>query len=497
MTEMKRRWGIPWRPWHTNAALLVTGVALLLLSRQLVSEFDHPTIGLSGVSGWSVLCYAVAVWLVLTRPVDRLTFPLILTVGILCRLVLLLPAPWLSSDVYRYAWDGVVQHAHISPYRYVPGDPALAFLRQPNRDLFDHINRRDYAHTIYPPGAQILFYVVTFLNPTVTFMKLTMVLFEGLTMYALVALLRQMGRPREQTLLYAWCPLLLWEIGSSGHLDSAAMAFISLALLARYRRQTIATGLFLGSAILIKLYPLVLFPALFRRGQYRMPAVIVAMTAIGYGCYASVGKRVLGFFGGYVQEEGMVSGARYFLFELARSIPGLHRMPTAVFLVFTALLFAALALWCWRTCSIPRSRANPVRVFQLPAEADFLVPALAIAFALMLLFSPHYPWYVAWLVPLLALVPTLTVFTYVCGLYFLCTTRLAVSPDPSQPVLNEILYAAVAAAFLLELVLRRWTVRHPVFASEPQAVDQPSTLETESVKPVCAGGSHPAPRARY
>ncbi len=481
MTEMKRRWGIPWRPWHTNAALLVTGVALLLLSRQLVSEFDYPTIGLSGVSGWSVLCYAVAVWLVLTRPVDRLTFPLILTVGILCRLVLLLPAPWLSSDVYRYAWDGVVQHAHISPYRYVPGDPALAFLRQPNRDLFDHINRRDYAHTIYPPGAQILFYVVTFLNPTVTFMKLTMVLFEGLTMYALVALLRQMGRPREQTLLYAWCPLLLWEIGSSGHLDSAAMAFICLALLARYRRQTIATGLFLGSAILIKLYPLVLFPALFRRGQYRMPAVIVAMTAIGYGCYASVGKRVLGFFGGYVQEEGMASGARYFLLELARGIPGLHGIRTGGFLVFTALICGALTAWCWRSCCAARSRANSAvaRAFRLPEETGFLVPACVIAFAMMLLFSPHYPWYAAWLVPFLALVPTLTVFTYVCGFYYLCTTPLAVSPDPSQPMLNQILYGAVLLAFLLELGLRRWPVRRPVFASQRPAPDQPPALKTD------------------
>ena len=197
---------------------------------------------------------------------------IILTFAIAFRLVTLFPNPYLSSDIYRYAWDGVVQHAHISPYRYVPGDPALEFLRKPNQDLFNNINRRDYALTIYPPVAQFLFYIITFISPTMTFMKMAMVLFEGLTLFALLKLLHELGVRREQSLLYAWCPLLVWEIGSSGHLDSAAMAFIALALLARYRRQPMLTGLFLGLAIMTKFYPLVLFPALYRRNDYKMPA---------------------------------------------------------------------------------------------------------------------------------------------------------------------------------------------------------------------------------
>ena len=111
------------------------------------------------------------------------------SVAIACRLVALFAEPYLSSDIYRYVWDGIVQHAHISPYRYVPGDPALAFLRAPHQDIFDNINRRDYAHTIYPPAAQALFYLITWISPTVTFMKTVMVLFEGVTMYALITLL--------------------------------------------------------------------------------------------------------------------------------------------------------------------------------------------------------------------------------------------------------------------------------------------------------------------
>lgn len=467
------------RPLYTNTTLLLIGAGMLSLAKQLVREYDHYTIGFSGVSGWSLVLYIVAVWIILTQPVDRFTFPIILTVAIACRLVMLFSDPFLSSDVYRYAWDGVVQHAHISPYRYVPGDPVLAFLRAPNQDLFDHMNRRDYAHTIYPPAAQFLFYVVTFLNPTVTFMKTAMILFEGLTMYGLVTLLGELGIRRERSLLYAWCPLLIWELAGSGHLDSVAMAFIVLALLARYRSQPVATGVFLALAILTKLYPLVLLPVLFRRGEYKMPATVVALGVFAYACYSSVGLRVFGFLGGYVKEEGMETGSRYFLLELTQHLPGLHSLSSRSYLVVCALVFTALLLWAWTTCCQTQPASGASQYTQsgrskLPMRGGFLVPSSALAFALMILFSPHYPWYVAWLVPFLVLVPSLTVFTYVCGLFYLCSTALAVGSGPLQFRLNEILYSCVFVAFVIEVVLRRWPLHRVFFTAnvEPHRLVQ-------------------------
>jgi alpha-1,6-mannosyltransferase len=450
------------RPWQTNTALILIGFGLLLLARQLISEFSHFTIGFSGVSGWSVILYGAAVFLILTQPGNRYTFGIIIGFAIAFRLVMLFPAPYLSSDIYRYAWDGVVQHAHISPYRYVPGDIALTFLRAPNQDLFDHINRRDYAHTIYPPGAQFLFYLITFFNPTVTFMKLAMILFEGLTMYALVKLLREFNIRREQTLLYAWCPLVIWEIGSSGHLDSAAMAFIVLALLARYRQRPVATGLFLGAAILLKFYPIVLLPALFRRSEYKMLITIAALAAFAYGCYSSVGMRVFGFLNGYAQEEGLQSGERYFLLELAHHVPGLQKIPPVAYVAFCCAVFAALTWWCWKTCCSTSEAYHSAFQVVLP-ETTFLAPAFALSLALMLLFSPHYPWYIAWLIPFFVVLPNLTVFSYICTFFYLCTTAIAVGYGPKQFLLNEILYGALLAAFCVELLLRRWPVYKLLF----------------------------------
>jgi alpha-1,6-mannosyltransferase len=477
ITHAPQHWSAA-RPWQTNATLLLIGTSMIALATQLIKEYDDYTIGFSGVSGWSVILYMAAVWLILTQPVDRFTFPIIVTVAVTCRLITLFPEPYLSSDVYRYVWDGVVQHAHISPYRYVPADRALAFLREPNVDIYGNINRRDYAHTIYPPAAQFFFYIITFISPTVTFMKMAMVFFEGLTMVALIGFLRELGIRREQSLIYAWCPVLIWEIAGSGHLDSAAMAFIALALLARYRRQPVVTGIFLAVAILIKLYPLVLLPALFRRGEYKMPATVAVIIAFGYTCYSSVGLRVFGFLSGYVKEEGMETGARYFLLELVQHLPGLHQLPAVAFLAFCGAVFLGLIVWAWNTCCKPDTENLPIvqrqaAIFGLPARADFLLPAFALSAALMLLFSPHYPWYVAWLIPFLVLLPNLTGFTYVCGLFYLCYTALAVGFGAPQFRLNEILYGGVLVALIVEISLRLWPLHRQLF---PVAISEPHRL---------------------
>ena len=44
------------RAWQTNVVLVLIGVAMFWLARQLVSEYSDYTIGFSGVSGWGTDC---------------------------------------------------------------------------------------------------------------------------------------------------------------------------------------------------------------------------------------------------------------------------------------------------------------------------------------------------------------------------------------------------------------------------------------------------------
>src|SRR5580698_8627630 len=76
-----KHWSVA-RPWQTNAALVLIGIALFFLTRQLISEYSRFTIGFSGVSGWSCVLYLGAALIILTQPVDRFTFPIILLVAV-------------------------------------------------------------------------------------------------------------------------------------------------------------------------------------------------------------------------------------------------------------------------------------------------------------------------------------------------------------------------------------------------------------------------------
>jgi alpha-1,6-mannosyltransferase len=451
----KWRWG---SATVTNVALCLLGYGLLMMARQFVSETDHFTFGFDHVSAMSALLYVGAVVIVLTQPVDRKTIWIVLGFAVAQQAMTLFEDPFLSTDIYRYVWDGVVQHAHINPYRYVPGNAALTFLRAPNQDVFNNINRRDYARTIYPPAAQMVFWLATFFEPTVQGMKAAMFAFECGTCAALIVMLRWMRRPISEVLLFAWCPLLVWEIAGSGHIDAAVFFFVAIALLFRFREKPVLVGLFLGLAVMTKFYPLVLLPALWRRGDWKMPAVVASVCAVGYAMYSSVGLLVFGFFKGYEKEEGMNSGARYFLLDWLQrhtQVAGKNG-----YLVFCALVLGGISLWCWRYATVEDGAVDRV-VDDRPQSAfvpNFVKGSVMLATAMMLLFSPHYAWYLAWLIPLMALWPNWVTVVYVCAFFYGYTTKWADGTPDHSFFLNAWIYVVVALAAIVGWLWSRYRV---------------------------------------
>ena len=109
------------------------------------------------------------------------------------------------------------------------------------------------------------------MSERVTWMKTVMVGFEALAIWALLQLLTSFNLPRQRVLIFAWQPLLVWEISGSGHVEAAAIAFVVLALLARRRHWYAVAGAALAGATLVKLFPIILLPALYRRWGWKMP----------------------------------------------------------------------------------------------------------------------------------------------------------------------------------------------------------------------------------
>jgi hypothetical protein len=98
---------------------------------------------------------AMAATVVAERTRDTKAIWLIIGVAVGLRAILLMLDPLLSTDIYRYVWDGKVQATGLNPYRYVPADDALAALR--DAATYPNINRVDTAVTAYPQVAQMFF----------------------------------------------------------------------------------------------------------------------------------------------------------------------------------------------------------------------------------------------------------------------------------------------------------------------------------------------------
>jgi hypothetical protein len=388
--------------------------------------------------------YALAAWLIwrhtspLSAGAQRHALLIILATAALARLALLF-APPLSTDIYRYVWDGRVQAAGINPYRYRPADPHLVFLR--DATIYPNINRKATALTIYPPAAQLLFFSVTRLADSVTGMKAAMVGFELLTVAMLLALLRSRNLPLTRVLLYAWHPLPLFEFAGSGHIDAAAIALMMLACWLAQRRQALEAGLALGVAVTAKFFPLVIAPALYRRWGWRLPVAAALVVIAFYLPYLGVGSQVLGFLPGYVQEEGLANGKGFFVLSAIDALTPLPARSTALYVLTGAM---ALAIIAWRAVMRP------------DRTAVSLGGALTLLTAFTLWVSPHLPWYFTWMLPFLC-------FRLSWALLYLSAAApllYAIVWAPGALALDATLYLPCALILALE-VWFNWRRLHP------------------------------------
>ena len=239
----------------------------------------------------------------------------------------------------------------------------------------------------------MLFLLANRFGESVLAVKLVFVAIEAIGIWALLFVLRARGAPTEQILLYVWHPLPVWEIAGSGHVDAAVVGFVALALAAAVSGRRAWSGAALAAATLVKFFPLVLAPALWRPAQVKSGRLAMAgrfhrrrrrrLSSL----YRGRAARVLGFLPGYVAEENLASGSGFWLLDIARrAVP----VPLAAYLAVAASVMAGLAIGALRRRPDPRS--------SLPW-------ATALGVAAMFFASPHYPWYFVWLVALLTAAP--------------------------------------------------------------------------------------------
>ncbi|MEM7247554.1 MAG: hypothetical protein AAF533_19615 [Acidobacteriota bacterium] len=173
--------------------------------------------------GLSLLACRVAAG-VEAREGARFPLVVILAASALSHACLVLAPPALSDDLYRYVHDGRVLASGRNPYAFAPADLQVTGALGAETERVNHPE----VPTAYPPLAQLGFALPVILGSGLTGLK-TGLSGLGLVLSGLLALLLAPGF-RHRVVLVAWHPLLLLEVGGSGHVDVAAVTFVVAAL---------------------------------------------------------------------------------------------------------------------------------------------------------------------------------------------------------------------------------------------------------------------------
>ena len=284
------------------------------------------------------------------------------------------PGP--DDDVHRYVWDGRIQRLGYNPYLVVPSDPGA---RRLHTSETRNLNNPDVPSP-YPAGAQLFFRAVTAIHESTSALKLAFVFCDFAIVFVVLHILRREDRGAHLVLVYAWNPLLAFEVAGSGHVDivGALLLVISFAALL-HRRGAIAAVTF-GLAVAVKFLPLVLLPAYWKRVRLRDAVLAVSVIALLYLPFVDHSRIPIGSLLTYVQtwrfNDPVFARLEELVPQIAAGLPVIVGFVTAT----------------WLTRTDPQSFSD---LFAWPMAASLLcAPAV-------------YPWYLIWLLPFLRSASTL------------------------------------------------------------------------------------------
>ena len=285
---------------------------------------------------------------------ERLAVRVVVLGGVGLQALALRVRPWSTDDFLRYVWDGRVLLSGVNPYRYPPGDPALAALRDPwlfpdgQMPALNHPTER----TIYPPIAQAFFGGAEALpggDGRGLVLQALLAVVAILTSLMIISARRAQGRDPRRVIWWAWCPTVILEAGGNAHIDTLAALFVVGAVMAAARHRSVWSGLLVGLATGTKLTPVL-----------------------------SGGVDVTGFLRGYAGEEATDR------WDLLRPLLPDAIVP-AVGLGLLVLLALSISAGWWHSLTSTVDRAA------------------ALLGGTWLLLTPAYPWYFLPLVALVAL----------------------------------------------------------------------------------------------
>lgn len=197
---------------------------------------------------------------------DRLSFYVLIGIGLLARVALLFLFPGLSDDIYRFVWDGYISASGHNPYTYLPSDIVDNGWNGINQELFDYLNSPEY-FTIYPLISQLIYWLSVAFSDTLSGQSM---IIKGILLIAdiglvlgLIKLLEAVKLPKENAFWYWLNPLVIIEGMGNVHFEILMVAFLLWSIYYTFvHKRLMLAALLMALAIATKLLPLMFLPYL-------------------------------------------------------------------------------------------------------------------------------------------------------------------------------------------------------------------------------------------
>jgi alpha-1,6-mannosyltransferase len=345
--------------------------------------------GFLTLHGFMLLMAAMAVgWLVVLLCARALPAWAIPATAVVATLIFTLAPPLLSTDVFNYiAYGRLAQHG-INPYLHGP----LALKHDPVYAYTGHLWKR--SPSAYGPLFTLLSTALAPLGVAAAMWALKVL--AGLASLACAALIwvaaKRLDRPAPVAVaLFALNPLVLvWAVGGA-HNDLLMAAFVAASIVLALHRRAALSGAALATAVAIKLSAGLVAPFLLLGSRSRL-RTLAGITA---GAAAAAGVGLIAYGPAIEHMVNAVSADQGFPWIVV-SVPGsvghylglgpfTPQLRHALFGVFAAAVVVLIV----------RSRGG--RGWVEGAAAATLVLLVTTGWLL--------PWYIVWLLPLVAVLP--------------------------------------------------------------------------------------------
>lgn len=221
-------------------------------------------------------------------------FRILTSISILFRLVLLFSVPNLSNDFYRFIWDGRMILLGYNPFLYLPNEII-------NTEIFSQLGRDAMElyygqgslspgnYTCYPPLNQFFFLISVLIFPesifgSIVVLRIFMILADIGTIYYGRKILKKLGLPQSNILLYALNPFIIIELTGNLHFEGITIFFLVLAIYLLLKNNLLKSAILLAFAVSIKLIPLIFLPVFLRklgqRGTVKYSLIVLMITVI-------------------------------------------------------------------------------------------------------------------------------------------------------------------------------------------------------------------------